>query len=501
RDRRIDSNIVFIIELGDCTQNGELNEIEWKRADTAIKTIENPSVPIPDGIPYSICVGNHDQGNAAGSPTAPTTRYNQYFGSTRFSSRSYYGGFFGSNYDNHYELFSASGIDFIHISIEYNNNSGATNQTALQNVLNWADGLLKAHPTRKAIISSHWFMGTGINGSFGGPGQKVYDDLKDNPNVILMLCGHIHGEGRRTDVFNGSTIHTVLSDYQGYPNGGNGYLRIMQFKPSENVVTFKTYSPTVNGVGGFQSGSNSDFSLPVNFGGTSYALLGTNSGVASGSATNFTWNGLLPATSYEWYVTIDDGTNTTTSSVFQFTTAGSLPLKLVNLKAINQKSNIRLDWTTSDEVNTKEFEIEKSADGQKFSKLDIVSAKRNSGLNNYQYFDEKPLPEKSFYRLKMKDTDGKFTYSRIVVANRSAKGNLEVIPNPATNNEIRIVWNYDNKDEIQIRIFDQAGRLQVKRTAIATGNEIIVKHNLQPGIYNVDLVTKDSKQSRQIIVR
>ena len=216
-DHRVDSNIAFVVQLGDCVQNGDANEIEWKRADTSLKKIENPNVPITDGIPYGICVGNHDQGTI-GNPDATSNFYNQYFGEARFTGRAYYGGHFGSNNENHYELFSAGGIDFINISIEYYAN-GTT--ASLQPVLDWADALLKAHPTRKGIISTHNMLNT--SGNFQGPGQKIYDDLKDNPNLILMLCGHVAGEGRRTDVFQGNTVHTVLADFQsGFTNGGNG---------------------------------------------------------------------------------------------------------------------------------------------------------------------------------------------------------------------------------------------------------------------------------------
>ncbi len=169
------------------------------------------------------------------------TYYNQYFGTTRFTGRGYYGGHYSTNNDNHYELFSASGIDFIHISIEYYPD-GTT--ASLQPVLDWADALLKTYSNRKAILSSHNLLGTGNPASFQGPGQKIYDDLKDNPNLILMMAGHVPGEGRRTDVFNGNTIHTLLADYQsGYSNGGNGYLRIIQFLPAQNLLSVKTYSP------------------------------------------------------------------------------------------------------------------------------------------------------------------------------------------------------------------------------------------------------------------
>jgi hypothetical protein len=458
-------------------------------------------VPVPHGIPYSICVGNHDQGNAAGSPTATTNFYNQYFGEARFTGRPYYGGHFGTNNDNHYELFSAGGIDFIHISIEYNNNSGATNQGLLQGVLDWADGLLKTHSNRKGILSTHWIMGTGIGGSFGGPGLKIYDELKDNPNLIFLLCGHIHGEGRRSDTYNGSTVHTVLSDYQDYPNGGNGFLRIMQFKPSENVVTFKTYSPTINGgAGGFQGGANSEFTLSVNLGQT-FSLIGANYNVPSSSATQFTWSDLLPLTSYEWYVTIEDGDNIITSGIFEFTTAGALPLTLLNFKALNEKNTVRLEWTTTAEEKMKGFVVERSTNGNNFQAIGSVHAKNTGGIQQYDLTDGKPVAGRSWYRLKILDADNNFTYSRIASINRSNIGKFDINPNPAVHNEIRIVGLANTNEQVIIKVYDLSGRMQLTKNAIANGQDIILRHNLVTGMYNVECIRKSGKENKQIIIR
>ena len=54
--------------------------------------------------------------------SANTNLFNQYFGFSRYTGKSYYGGHFGANNDNHYELFTASGIDFLVISMEYDAN-------------------------------------------------------------------------------------------------------------------------------------------------------------------------------------------------------------------------------------------------------------------------------------------------------------------------------------------------------------------------------------------
>ena len=327
---RVAKNIVFVTQLGDCVQNGDNppgsnDEIEWQRANTAFSILENPSVPITDGIPYAVSVGNHDQGTI-GNPDGNNVYYNQYFGVPRFTGRGYYGGHYGSNNDNHYQLFSGGGIDFIHISLEYYGN-GTT--ASLQPVLDWADALLKAYPNRKGIISSHNLLGTGNPASFQGPGQKVYDDLKDNPNLILMLAGHVPGEGRRSDTYLGNTVHTLMSDYQsGFTNGGNGWLRIMEFLPNTNQVSVKTFSPYQNApTGAFRTQSTSEFTIPVNLATAPlpFNLIGTNASANSGSNSCINWPSLDNDTEYEWYVTVSDGTNTVTGPTWSFTTGAPLP--------------------------------------------------------------------------------------------------------------------------------------------------------------------------------
>jgi hypothetical protein len=81
-DNRQSLNIVYVGQLGDCTNNGDDppgsdNTIEWRRADTAIRTIENPALTgLAEGIPYGISVGNHDQSPAGPQPVQLITTIN-----------------------------------------------------------------------------------------------------------------------------------------------------------------------------------------------------------------------------------------------------------------------------------------------------------------------------------------------------------------------------------------------------------------------------------------
>jgi hypothetical protein len=248
---RTSKNIAYVAHLGDIVEHANLTA-EWEHADSAMSILEDPNTTgLPHGIPYGLAVGNHDQ-DPEGQPFGNSTSlYNNYFGESRFSGRSYYGGHFGQNNDSHFSLFSAGGLDFIVIYLEYDSDADAS-------VLNWADNLLKTHVNRRAIIVSHYIVEPGNPAGFGVQGEAIYEALKGNANLFLMLAGHRPGEGQRSDTFNGNTVHTVLSNYQGRANGGDGWLRIMEFSPADNEIRVRTYSPTRDE---FESDADSEFTL------------------------------------------------------------------------------------------------------------------------------------------------------------------------------------------------------------------------------------------------
>ncbi len=318
-NNEVAENIVFVGQLGDCVEHGDypsnppLGIIEWNRAMTAMYALEPPD------IPYGVCAGNHDQ-SPTGDPNGSTTGYNNTFGIAHFTGKPYYGGHFGANNDNHYELFSASGLDFMVISFEYDQSS---NFNAAAGPLDWAEALVIANPNKKVIVMSHFVLSD--NGSFSTQGQYIYNRLKVYPNFIMMVGGHDpggDGEARRTDVYQGNTVHTILADYQGRTNGGNGLMRIFKFDPAINNVSVKTYSPFTNT---YEQDASSEFDLAVGMGGNQapFTLIGELNNVASGTSPCLNWPGLDGCTEYEWYVEVFDGNLTTTGPVWNLITPGS----------------------------------------------------------------------------------------------------------------------------------------------------------------------------------
>jgi hypothetical protein len=351
---RLARNIAYVAHLGDITQNGDLigtntlNLTEWRNATNAMYRLENPvRTMLTHGIPYGLAVGNHDQ-EPIGDPSGTTLFYNQYFGVLHFLGRSYYGGHYGTNNNNHFDLFSAGGLDFIVLYFEYDPEPDAE-------VLAWANEVLRTNAQRRAIVVTHNMGNTETPVVFSAQGATLYHALKTNANLFLMLGGHVTGEGRRVDTFNGRRVHTLVQDYQGWTNGGNGYLRILEFSPSNNLVIAQTYSPWADE---YQTGPNSEFwfeydMTPFGSNDAPFELLGVVSNVPPGGVASLTWPGRNHHTAYDWFVTVTDARGTvTTGPVWRFITApNAAPVATNQLRTIPGDAPTFLTLTAADPNN------------------------------------------------------------------------------------------------------------------------------------------------------
>lgn len=117
----------------------------------------------------------------------------------------------------------------------------------------------------------------------------------------------------------------------------------------------------------------------------------------------------------------------------QLASSSMLPVKLVSFEGVAANGKTTLDWKTTSEIGSSHFVVERSDNGANFIALDNVNAaNQGAAVNVYQYSDRSPLSGANYYRLKMVDTDGKFTYSPVIKVNVSGAGvSASCYPNPA----------------------------------------------------------------------
>ncbi|MFC4231137.1 pectinesterase family protein [Parasediminibacterium paludis] len=110
-----------------------------------------------------------------------------------------------------------------------------------------------------------------------------------------------------------------------------------------------------------------------------------------------------------------------------------LPLVLQSFNAALDIDRVNLTWVTSNEINTQSFEIDKSTDANNFYPIGVVNSNNSSAINTYGFTDMSPLDGVSYYRLKMIDKNGTFTYSKTVSVTKQLSVKLSTYPNPVIN--------------------------------------------------------------------
>ncbi len=108
----------------------------------------------------------------------------------------------------------------------------------------------------------------------------------------------------------------------------------------------------------------------------------------------------------------------------------TLPVTLKQFGLQVTNGNVVLNWVTANEFNMKEYVVERSADGRTFGVAGTVAAKNTINENRYSFTDAQAIKGTGFYRLKMTNVDGTFTYSEILRADAKAIGKLLARTNP-----------------------------------------------------------------------
>ena len=191
-------------------------------------------------------------------------------------------------------------------------------------------------------------------------------------------------------------------------------------------------------------------------------------------------------------------TGFTSFSPFSISSSTSvLPVNIISFSANKLDRAIQLNWQVASEKNIAGYELERSAEGNNFSKIVDIQVSTN---NNYSFTDLQPLQGINFYRLKMIDADGKFTYSKVVAINMDSRNvRLQIFPNPARN-ILNIQVNGFSENAL-LQIIDITGR-KVKEEKISLNGTTSVSvdiNNLSKGTYNLLLKGNSINEQKKFV--
>jgi hypothetical protein len=183
----------------------------------------------------------------------------------------------------------------------------------------------------------------------------------------------------------------------------------------------------------------------------------------------------------------------------------TLPVKLISFSAAKVKSAVQVNWTASSTDENEYFILERSTDGRHFDAVTNHIMVKGTGEFAYNYAD-KPVSEKTFYRLKLVDVSGRSTYSQIIFV-QAINPNGELIqtiyPVPA-----RQVLNTqllsNNRETALLTVIDISGRIVINRSfTLAPGinNCAVNVEKLNSGLYILKINTGGIIESRSILIQ
>lgn len=179
---------------------------------------------------------------------------------------------------------------------------------------------------------------------------------------------------------------------------------------------------------------------------------------------------------------------------------GSSPLPVSWLyfggKTIDNK--VLLEWKTANEVNNSYFEVERSLNAKSYERIGRVYVlQAHTDEKNYTFEDNQPTFGINYYRLKQVDTDGKFSYSRIISTLVRANGEIKIFPNPTTD-KINISGLEHNAS---INIVDTNGRVVWRQIGSNSPTLEIGLQGWKAGDYTVQVVEPLGNSSYKFSVR
>ena len=193
-----------------------------------------------------------------------------------------------------------------------------------------------------------------------------------------------------------------------------------------------------------------------------------------------------------------------------FNNLTALPVDLQKFTAVKKgNEDVLLEWTVSNELNVSYYELQLARGYDEFQHNNFIeigktTANNSAAAQQYSFTDkEKNKAGVRYYRLKIVDRDGKYTFSQVraIVFTNDIK--WQVYPNPSSG-LFSLVYQLNEGEKLIVKVYDVNGKLAKTTSTAGTGFVQKLGIDLQspsfaPGLYLVEVMTGEKKQLFKII--
>ncbi|MFT4875740.1 MAG: hypothetical protein ACI8S2_000469 [Bacteroidia bacterium] len=192
------------------------------------------------------------------------------------------------------------------------------------------------------------------------------------------------------------------------------------------------------------------------------------------------------------YVLSNALTSTTLREISLASSSSPLPVEWLAFTATKQQNDVLLQWSTAQEMNTLDFVVQHSIDGEVFTNLTTQAAAGNSStIQEYNYVHTSPVVGYNYYRIHQRDIDGGSAYSEIRKVKFStgmAANDIQILGNPIQMNELALITPIDQ----DIALYSMVGQLCWEKH-LAAGSHTVDVSFLPKGTYLLKTSTTSHK--------
>jgi ELWxxDGT repeat protein len=179
-----------------------------------------------------------------------------------------------------------------------------------------------------------------------------------------------------------------------------------------------------------------------------------------------------------------------------------LPIKLGDFTVTLKASDGLLQWSTLQEVNTKDFTVQRSFDGQHFENIGVVPALGTTYTKHSYSFNDAGIANKGkdvvYYRLRTSDKDGKIDQTNIILLKLiSAKWDVRLLANPVQDHPKLLLSGVRGKVQLSIR--DLNGKMVYTNSIQNANGQFSLLTNLQKGMYILTVETNNEQKVLKFI--
>jgi hypothetical protein len=348
-----------------------------------------------------------------------------------------------------------------------------------------------------------------------------------NPASVSITTPPVHGT-TSINTGTGAITYTPATGYTGYDQltyqvcdlssptpqcaSANQFITIIPASSSNSTVAADDYNstPLNTSVSGNVKNNDTDpeaNSQTVTAQSTTIGGKGTLTLATNGSYTFSPVSGFNGPVNYPYQVCDNGSPSACTNATLYLLVFPSaiLPLDLLSFNSTTHGTDADLEWSTANQVNVNRVEIERSLFAPvSFSMIGTVAANNNTG-GHYSFKDvaAKNYMEKGFYRLKMIDNDGRFTYSRINLVNFGKETAISIRPSLVKAGQAVYLSTSSSSNQklYEGKLYNQSGQL-LQQWRKSTGSSYEIRTDGLPrGVYMVTIFLDEKINHQQFVVQ